>query len=112
MNNEIDEELSFEDDVAPVNDKAEETTAPATAESAPTANAKAVETPAPAESIKPEAAPAPPAKRSRTGMAVAAGFAVCILASSISAIQAWRAASMTAHNNDDASTKMLEARLN
>lgn len=114
MNNEIDDELSFEVDAILETDKAE---APAASANAGAATATPA-TPIPAEPVepvepaKPDTAPAPQAKRSRTGMAVAAGFAVCILASSVSAVQAWRAASMASHNNEDAATKALEARLN
>src|SRR3546814_13421030 len=68
-----DEELIF-DDAAP--DQATEATPEEKAESA------ASEEPAPTA--------AAPGQRSRTGMAVAAGFALCIIASAVSAIQSWR----------------------
>src|SRR3546814_2485628 len=86
-----DEELIF-DDAAP--DQATEATPEEKAESA------ASEEPAPTA--------AAPGKRSRTGMAVAAGFALCIIASAVSAIQSWRAAATAQHSD----TRALAARLN
>lgn len=128
MSTEIDdEELSFDDmnleemmatpvttakpeaTPAPEADARPETPAkePAKEEAAPVSETKGT----PAAEAQP--APATPAKkRSLTGMAVAAGFVVCILTSTISAVQSWRAVSMVAEKSAAADSESLEARLN
>src|SRR3546814_17814836 len=64
--------------------------------------------PAPKQDAGPAA---PPKKRSNVGMAVAAGFAICIVASVTSAVQASRAAS-AANGSAASSPDALAARLN
>lgn len=100
-----DEELTF-DEAAP----AEAEPAPAADGPAPTPEAPKAAEPQSVPQV--ETAPPPEKKRSRTGMAVAAGFALCILASVTSAVQAWRAASIAAASSEGASSRNLAARLN
>src|SRR3546814_680609 len=77
---------------------------PETAQAQPAAAAE----PAPKQDAGPAA---PPKKRSNVGMAVAAGFAICIVASVTSAVQASRAAS-AANGSAASSPDALAARLN
>ncbi len=120
MNTEIDdEELTFGegspvDTAAEIKDvaaepapEAEATAAAAKPPAKPPAEPAAPAAQTPAEEISPS-----PKKRSRTGMAVAAGFAICIVASITSAVQAWRVASLVAHTQIDAPDSALTARLN
>lgn len=114
-----DEELTFDAEAQAEPEKVQapeprpESEAP---EAQPQAQAQAQpEAPAPAPSqdeanaadVTAEAKP----RRSKTGMLVAAGFAVCILASVTSAVMAWRAASLVAEANENASGKKLAAKL-
>ena len=103
MNTELDddEELTFD-----------QPPQPEPAETPPPESVAAAETPKadPSPAAQPEAPVAAP-KRSRTGMMVAAGFAVCILASVTSAVMAWRAASLVSAANEGTSAKATAAKL-
>ena len=59
-----------------------------------------------------EAAVAPSRKPSRSGMAIAACLGVCVLTSTIAAVQSWRAASIAADASSAGSTKDVLAKLN
>lgn len=121
MSTEIDdEELSFDDmnleemmatpektakpEAAPAPEADVKPAAPAKEETAPVSEAK--------DAGAAEAQPATGKKRSLTGMAVAAGFVVCIATSTISAIQSWRAVSMVADSSTKMNAQQLEAKLN
>ncbi len=67
---------------------------------------------APAAEAKPAEAAAPSRKPSRSGMAIAACLGVCVLTSTIAAIQSWRAASIAADASSAGSTKDVIAKLN
>lgn len=69
---------------------------------APDAEAK------PAES----AAAAPSRKPSRSGMAIAACLGICVITSTLAAVQSWRAASLAAAAGGSGSTKDVIAKLN
>ncbi|MBB4632825.1 hypothetical protein [Sphingosinicella soli] len=108
---EDDEELTFDAEAPqaqPAPPKAQAET-PATdpkpeASAAPAAESKPAE---PAE-------PAAPASRkpSRSGMAIAACLGVCVLTSTLAAVQSWRAASIAAEASSAGSTKDVIAKLN
>lgn len=117
-----DDELSFAEDVrTDASTESRDDVAEPAAAPVPEPSPEAPAAEAPAAPPKPEAkaadegeqAAAPAAhKRSRTGMAVAAGFAICIIASVTSAVQVWRVASMVAHGSAGKSDTALEAKLN
>ncbi|MEA3538465.1 MAG: hypothetical protein U9R73_04985 [Pseudomonadota bacterium] len=68
---------------------------------------------APAAEAKPAEAAAPPSRKpSRSGMAIAACLGVCVLTSTIAAVQSWRAASIAADASSAGSTKDVIAKLN
>lgn len=67
---------------------------------------------APAAEAKPAEAAAPSRKPSRSGMAIAACLGVCVLTSTIAAVQSWRAASIAADASSAGSTKDVIAKLN
>jgi ribonuclease E len=82
----------------------------------PAAEATPKPTPAPAAAptaeAKPAEAAAPSRKPSRSGMAIAACLGVCVLTSTIAAVQSWRAASIAADASSAGSTKDVIAKLN
>lgn len=98
-----DEELMFDQPPQPEPEPAEP---PSPEPKAAAETPKADPSPA-AQAEAPVAAP----KRSKTGVMVAAGFAVCILASVTSAVMAWRAASLVAAANEGTSAKATAAKL-
>lgn len=111
-----DEELTFDAEQP----QAEKPKAEPQPEPAPTeAEAEAVaETPAaepaptPAAEAKPaEPAAAPSRKPSRSGMAIAACLGICVITSTLAAVQSWRAASLAAAAGGG-STKDVIAKLN
>lgn len=117
-----DEELTFDaDEPQAAKPKAEPEPAKAEAE-APTPEPKpepkaepAPQQPAAApaaEAKSAEAAVAPSRKPSRSGMAIAACLGVCVLTSTIAAVQSWRAASIAADASSAGSTKDVIAKLN
>ncbi|MFD0847387.1 hypothetical protein [Sphingosinicella xenopeptidilytica] len=69
-------------------------------------------TAAPAAEAKPAEAAPPSRKPSRSGMAIAACLGVCVLTSTIAAVQSWRAASIAADASSAGSTKDVIAKLN
>ncbi len=117
-----DEELTFDAGEAPAakpaapepKAEAQPEPAPAKAEApaakpepaAPAAEAK------PAEAKPAEAAAAPARKPSRSGMAIAACLGVCVLTSTVAAVQSWRAAGIAADAASAGSTKDVIAKLN
>lgn len=95
--------------------------APAKAEAeapAPEPAAEPAPEPAPTPTATPTAeaksaeAAAPSRKPSRSGMAIAACLGVCVLTSTIAAVQSWRAASIAADASSAGSTKDVIAKLN
>jgi hypothetical protein len=67
--------------------------------------------PKPAAAAPAEAA-APSRKPSRSGMAIAACLGVCVITSTLAAVQSWRAASIAAEASSAGSTKDVIAKLN
>lgn len=113
-----DEELTFDTAEAPsakADKPADEAVKPEPA-AAPEAKPVATETPTPApaatEAKPAEAAPAPSRKPSRSGMAIAACLGVCVITSTVSAVQSWRAAGLAADAASSGSTKDVIAKLN
>src|SRR3546814_13011954 len=104
-----DEELTFDDNppAAAPDAGAEPEPAPSKAPETAQAQPAAAAEPAPKQDAGPAA---PPKKRSNVGMAVAAGFAICIVASVTSAVQASRAASAP-NGSATSSPAALAARL-
>lgn len=112
-----DEELTFDAEEAP-KPKAEPQPEPQPEAEPAKAEAPAPE-PAPAPAAAPAAEPksaepaAPPSRKpSRSGMAIAACLGVCVLTSTIAAVQSWRAASIAADASSAGSTKDVIAKLN
>ena len=87
--------------------------APAKAEAeAPEPEPKPAPAAPPPADAKPAEAAAPSRKPSRSGMAIAACLGVCVLTSTIAAVQSWRAASIAADASSAGSTKDVIAKLN
>lgn len=86
--------------------------APAKAEAEAPAPEPAPAPAAPPADAKPAEAAAPSRKPSRSGMAIAACLGVCVLTSTIAAVQSWRAASIAADASSAGSTKDVIAKLN
>lgn len=114
-----DEELTFDAEQPQAEKpKAEPQPEPAPAEAEAVAETPAAEpAPTPAAEAKPtEAEPAEPAaapsrKPSRSGMAIAACLGICVITSTLAAVQSWRAASLAAAAGGG-STKDVIAKLN
>lgn len=86
--------------------------APAKAEAEAPAPEPTAAPAAPPADAKPAEAAAPSRKPSRSGMAIAACLGVCVLTSTIAAVQSWRAASIAADASSAGSTKDVIAKLN
>lgn len=112
-----DEELTF-DAEAPQAAKpkaAEPQPEPASAKAeaeAPEPEPKPAPAAPPPADAKPAEAAAPSRKPSRSGMAIAACLGVCVITSTIAAVQSWRAASIAADASSAGSTKDVIAKLN
>lgn len=111
-----DEELTFDAEAPqPAKPKAEAQPEPEAAKAeaeAPAPEPAPATTAAPAEAKAAEPAAAPSRKPSRSGMAIAACLGVCVLTSTIAAVQSWRAASIAADASSAGSTKDVIAKLN
>ncbi|MBA4756710.1 hypothetical protein [Sphingosinicella sp.] len=112
-----DEELTFDaEEPQAAKPKVEPQPEPAPAEveaEAPAPEPTPTPAAAPAAEAKPAEAAAPPSRKpSRSGMAIAACLGVCVLTSTIAAVQSWRAASIAADASSAGSTKDVIAKLN
>lgn len=111
-----DEELTF-DAEQPQAEKPKVEPQPEPAPAKAEAEAPAPE-PAPAAAPDAEAKPAesaaaaPSRKPSRSGMAIAACLGICVITSTLAAVQSWRAASLAAAAGGSGSTKDVIAKLN
>lgn len=109
-----DEELTFDAEQPQAEKpKAEPQPEPAPAEAEAVAETPAAEpAPTPAAEAEPaEPAAAPSRKPSRSGMAIAACLGICVITSTLAAVQSWRAASLAAAAGGG-STKDVIAKLN
>ena len=112
-----DEELTFDaEEPQAAKPKVEPQPEPAPAEveaEAPAPEPTPTPAAAPAAEAKPAEAAAPSSRKpSRSGMAIAACLGVCVLTSTIAAVQSWRAASIAADASSAGSTKDVIAKLN